>query len=62
MLVGMPGCGKSTIVNTLKKHFNRLYLENKNLPNNEHKYVEIQTLNPKSMDIQELYGYVDDVT
>jgi hypothetical protein len=58
-MVGAANCGKSTILNLLKNYCNGKYLRRKIEANNNYFLVELQTLNPKSLDIQELFGYVE---
>ena len=61
-MVGAANCGKSTILNLLKNYCNGKYLRRKIEANNNYFLVELQTLNPKSLDIQELFGYVEPQT
>ncbi len=54
MLVGVSQSGKSTIWKILHNALNALNKENKKYPGVKYEY-----LNPKSIDLKELFGYVD---
>lgn len=57
MIIGQAGCGKSTIFNILLKSLERLNLK---YPENENYFnVKIYKLNPKSVSINNLYGYIN---
>jgi len=54
MLVGSSMSGKSTCWKILKNTLNTLNSKDKKYPQ-----VKLEILNPKSVDLKELFGYVD---
>lgn len=57
MLVGPTGSGKTTVLRMLSKAFEKLYAEEN--PEPLFRPVRIQTLNPKAISMDELYGFVN---
>ncbi|KAG5682932.1 hypothetical protein PVAND_012250 [Polypedilum vanderplanki] len=60
MLVGQAGSGKSAILHTLEEALIKLY--NDGFQNPNFRRVNTKTLNPKSIDANELYGCVNPMT
>lgn len=60
MVVGLTGTGKTTIIHTLAKACEQLYREGSQ--DYYHKPVQKQTLNPKSVTMNELFGYTNVLT
>lgn len=57
MLVGPTGSGKTSVLHTLARALEKLYIDFVEGPH--YKPVNIQTINPKAISIEELYGYVN---
>uniref|UniRef100_A0A6E8VFP2 AAA+ ATPase domain-containing protein n=1 Tax=Anopheles coluzzii TaxID=1518534 RepID=A0A6E8VFP2_ANOCL len=57
MLVGPTGSGKTTVLHILANAFEKLHAEN--APGPLYRPVRIQTLNPKAISMDELYGFVN---
>ncbi|XP_050084093.1 dynein axonemal heavy chain 6 [Anopheles aquasalis] len=57
MLVGPTGSGKTTVLHMLSKALEKLYAEEN--PEPLFRPVRIQTLNPKAISMDELYGFVN---
>ena len=60
MLVGLAASGKSSTLHTLADSLIKLY--NDGVENPNYRNVKIQTINPKSITIDELYGSVNSMT
>jgi len=60
MLVGVTGTGKTTVIHTLARAMTQLNKEGSQ--DYWHKIVNTYTLNPKSVTMNELYGYVNLLT
>ena len=60
MLVGVTGTGKSTCAHILAKALTQLNKEGSE--NYYHKLVSLNTLNPKAITMNELFGYVNVMT
>lgn len=60
MLVGPTGSGKTSVLNTLADSLTKLHADNVSGP--YYRPVRIQTLNPKSVTMDELYGAVNMAT
>lgn len=57
MLVGQAGAGKTSILHCLAGALSKLHREN--IPGPNYRNVRLQTLNPKSITLDELYGAVN---
>ncbi|XP_052869496.1 dynein axonemal heavy chain 6 [Anopheles cruzii] len=57
MLVGPTGSGKTTVLQMLASAFEKLYAEQ--VPGRLFRPVRTQTLNPKAVSMDELYGFVN---
>ncbi|XP_055643505.1 dynein axonemal heavy chain 6 [Toxorhynchites rutilus septentrionalis] len=57
MLVGPTGNGKTSVLHTLARALEKLYIDFVEGP--QYKPVNIQTINPKAISMEELYGYVN---
>ena len=60
MVVGLTGTGKSTVISTLSKSMDQLHKEGST--DYYHKPVKQETLNPKSVSMNELFGYTNLLT
>lgn len=60
MLVGPTGGGKSSVLHTLADALTKLFTDQTTGPN--YREVVIQTLNPKAITLDELYGAVNSMT
>ena len=60
MVVGLTGTGKSTVINTLAKSMDQLHKEGST--DYYHKPVKQEILNPKSVSMNELFGYTNLLT
>ena len=60
MLVGVTGTGKTTVCHTLAKAMTQLHKEGSE--DYYHKLVNLYTLNPKSISMNELFGYTNLLT
>ena len=56
MIIGETMSGKSTIQKILEKAMNKLTVQQ----SDKYKGVKVETMNPKSIDENEFYGYMDD--
>ena len=64
MVVGKASTGKSTVINQLRKAYGTIQSENKIkvIDDERFKIVKHNVVNPKSMSIQRLYGFVNLLT
>ncbi len=60
MLVGATGTGKTRVYETLRKALMQLHKEG--IQNYQYKPVQLFKLNPKSVSMNDLYGYVNVMT
>lgn len=60
MLVGPTGGGKTRVLHTLASCLTKLHDDGVAEP--QYKTVRMQTLNPKAISLDELYGYVNPMT
>lgn len=60
MVVGLTGTGKTTVISTLAKSMEQLNKEGSQ--DYWHKCVKQERLNPKSVTMNELFGYVNLLT
>lgn len=60
MVVGITGTGKTTNIHTLARSMHQL--EKEGSTDYYHKQVKLETLNPKSITMNELFGYTNLMT
>ena len=64
MVVGHTGLGKSVIINTIFQTINQIFTENQQNQTfeDQFRFIKMFKLNPKSISINNLYGYVNLLT